>query len=72
MLDTYSQNNAELVQQTGSQALEDTQITKDIKKSSPRGSWVAQSVKHPTLAQVMISQFKLLVYLEFILKNLFE
>ena len=22
-----------------------------------RGTWVAQSVKHPTLAQVMISQF---------------
>ena len=28
-----------------------------FRKYIPWGTWVAQSVKHPTLAQVMISQF---------------
>ena len=28
-----------------------------VSKSSRLGAWVAQSVKHPTSAQVMISQF---------------
>ena len=30
---------------------------KSLKKKKPRGTWVAQSVEHPTLAQVMISRF---------------
>ena len=29
----------------------------DVRKSNVRGAWVAQSVGHPTSAQVMISQF---------------
>ena len=28
-----------------------------LKNNNKRGTWVAQSVKHPTLAQVMISRF---------------
>ena len=33
------------------------QLTRPLKITCPRGAWVAQSVKCPTLAQVMISQF---------------
>ena len=32
------------------------EIQKEIKKKKKRGVWVAQSVKRPTSAQVMISQ----------------
>ena len=31
--------------------------TKLVRNVHPRCAWVAQSVKHPTLAQVMISRF---------------
>ena len=42
---------------TTSKKVSDVQPSMDLKQRHCWGTWVAQSVKHPTSVQVMISQF---------------